>query len=132
VTGAPRPNPEETAWSAEGNSYPLSLILKEYTMLVPLIMAIWFGVTAHKAGRKWYLWAPGGAVLAFVVVTVVTNLGAVMFGPFSIDVYVWFRIIAMVISIAITIWLGHLIMRNLRQKTATEKKDAPEPSVKDK
>ncbi len=88
-------------------------------MIVPIIMAIWFGVTAYKAGRNWFAWGLGGAVLAFIVGTIVVNLGALMFGSFSLDGYIAFRIISAVVAIAITILIGRKLMATLKKKTVT-------------
>lgn len=83
-------------------------------MLVPLIMAIWFGYTAHQAGKSWLGWAVGGALLAFLISTVTVNLAAVLFGPFTIDSYIPFRIVSALVAIAITVLVGRALMSRVK------------------
>ena len=85
-------------------------------MIVPLIMAIWFGITARQAGRSWLAWSIGGAAFAFIISTIVVNLGAAMFGPFTVDGYIPFRIVSAIIAIAVTVLVGRQLMAGLKKK----------------
>jgi hypothetical protein len=83
-------------------------------MLVPIIMAIWFGYTAHRNGRSRLGWALGGAALSVAISSVVFNTGAALFGPFRSDDLMAFFAGGLIIAIAITASIGHVIMSNLR------------------
>lgn len=87
-------------------------------MIVPIIMAIWFGVHAHRAGRNWFGWALAGAALSFIVNTIVRNVGIAMFGPFDLDSVVPFLIISTIVAIAVIVALGFLIMSGFRKRSA--------------
>ena len=96
-------------------------------MLVPLIMAIWFGYTARRAGRNWFAWAIGGAVLAFIVATIVPNVGAAMFGPFTLDNYIPFRIISSIVAVVITIIVGSQLVARIGKKDVQSDASSTEP-----
>jgi hypothetical protein len=85
-------------------------------MILPLIMAIWFGLVARKAGRRWYVWALIGAAITFVVANAVSYMGNVLFGPFSLDSVVTFTIISAVVSIGMVLAVGAVIVATLKKQ----------------
>lgn len=86
--------------------------------IVPIIMAIWFGGIASKAGRSWFGWALAGAAISFVVSRVVAYVGDATFGPFSPDSAVPFLIISTVIAIGITLGIGAVIASSFKKRPA--------------
>ena len=87
-------------------------------MIVPLIMALWFGYTAHRAGRSRLGWGLGGAVLAVAVSSVVFNAGAALFGPFQSGDLMAFFAGGLIVAVTITAGIGHVLMGNLKASHA--------------
>ena len=82
-------------------------------MIVPIIFAIWFGYRASKTGRSVIGWALGGAVLAFVVNTMIANVAILMVagsftGKIDFATYIGIRVVSIILSILAMI-LGSLI-----------------------
>lgn len=86
-------------------------------MIVPLIMGIWLGVRAHKAGKNWIGWALVGAVLSFIVSTIVRIVGNAMFGPIPLDSVAPFLIISSIFAIVVTVVTGRLITSGFRKQS---------------
>jgi hypothetical protein len=99
-------------------------------MIIPVIMAIWFGITAHKARRNWFGWALLGTLLSFIINTIILNINTIilnvegsMFGSFSsldrynyfLDSYDYFRIVCLFLEIAANSVLGTVITSGLRK-----------------
>jgi hypothetical protein len=80
-------------------------------------MAIWFGVVARKAGRRWYVWALIGAAITFVVANAVRLIGNTVFGPFSLDGVIPFLIISAVITVGIVLAIGAVIVSALKNQS---------------
>ncbi|MFT5051459.1 MAG: hypothetical protein ACI8QZ_002877 [Chlamydiales bacterium] len=79
-------------------------------MIIPIVFAIWFGLAAKKAGKSVFLSGIGGALLAFVINTVIVNVGAIAFGPFTMDTYVPFRIISSIIALFLSVVAGRAML----------------------
>ena len=75
-------------------------------MIVPIIMAIWFGIAANKARRNVIGWALGGALLTFIVATILANIGILLVtgelgGRIEFDTYMAIRIITGIATIIV-------------------------------
>jgi uncharacterized paraquat-inducible protein A len=78
-------------------------------MFLPLIIAIWFGVIAYKAGRRWFVWAPVGAAIALVLNMVVRYIGIDFFQSSS-----WYRAAPFLIIAATMAMLIVVVIRFLQ------------------
>ena len=87
-------------------------------MIVPQLMAVWFGVSANRAGRSGLLSALGGAAQAFAVGTIVVNLAAYAVDTIAIDGYLTFRFVTFLLSLVITVLLGAIFTRNRDSKSS--------------
>ena len=69
--------------------------------------AIWFGVMAYRANRRWFLWAFGGALLSLVVSTIVLGLCNAVFIPMSHHAYVVLRVESVALAVlAVGLFVG--------------------------
>lgn len=80
-------------------------------MLISIIIAIWFGVRAHKCGKNIIGWALGGLVLTFIVNTVFANAALLLFtgsltGRITLDIYITIRIIGALFAILAMIFVA--------------------------
>lgn len=90
-------------------------------MLVPLIMAIWFGVRAHMAGRNWFLWSLGGVILSLAVGFGVGILAKVMVGPlFVISALIPYEVIVIGAAPTIIVLIGHQVLKALNDVPPAE------------
>jgi hypothetical protein len=116
--------------------------LKEESMIVPIIMAIWFGFRASKTGRNAIGWAIGGAALSFAMATLFANLGVLLVSGslrprMELQTYMAVRIVTAVLAIVATIILGQVLLRPQApvplETAAVEEPPAaaPEPTDKD-
>ena len=85
-------------------------------MIVPILMAIWFGVRASRAGKNVIGWALAGAVLSFVVATVFANAGFLLVGGsltprMEPETYIAVRIVSAILSIVAMIVIGQLALK---------------------
>lgn len=76
--------------------------------------AVWFGVMAGRAGRNWWSWAAGGAVLGLVATTLVRGLGEAVFLPLSHEAVVLFRVKTVAAAFGIVALLGWLFTLGLQ------------------
>jgi ribosomal protein L40E len=53
---------------------PTTLRLRNTDMIIPIIMAIWYGVRARRLGRDWFGWALLGFFTPLIAATVATNV----------------------------------------------------------
>ena len=75
--------------------------------LLSIGMAIWFAVMAHRAHRRWFLWALGGALSSLVISTIVLGLCDAVFIPMSHKAYVIFRIESVALAVlAVVCFVG--------------------------
>lgn len=84
-------------------------------MIFPLVLAIWFGYRARQAERNVLGWALGGALLTFLIATIITNLVAFVIAgslPARVESGTFFtiRILGAVLSSVVTVLLGRAIL----------------------
>jgi hypothetical protein len=80
-------------------------------MLIPLIIAIWFGVRANQCGKSVIGWAFGGAVLSLVAATVFTNAVVLLFtgsltGRVELNTYMAIRVIGAILTIGAMVFVA--------------------------
>jgi hypothetical protein len=79
-------------------------------LFVPLIVAIWFGYSAFRSGKKTLDWALGGFVQGFVVALLIGALSWFMLGVRSKMIFVVILILCIQISILIgRRWLPYIL-----------------------
>jgi hypothetical protein len=90
-------------------------------MIFPIIIAIWFGYLAMKFGRNIILWALGGAILTFVVNTILANFGILLVtgslaGPIEYDTNIMIRIITAILTIVIVVNISIVSFRPIQKQ----------------
>jgi len=81
-------------------------------MVVPIIMAIWYGYRAKIAGRNIFIWAIAGAVIVFIISSILVN-SMLYLAKGSIDSgdYLLISIFARILGFVITFIIGFKIVQ---------------------
>jgi len=102
-------------------------------MIVPILMAIWFGYRAKRAGKNVMGWTVAGVALSFVVATAFAHAGFLLVGGSLLprmepETYIAVRIVTAILSIVAMIVIGQLALKpRIDVVGAPEGGEAPTP-----
>ena len=75
-------------------------------MIFPLLIGIWFGVAAFRAGKNWVLWTVLGAAIAYGVGNAISFVWMLILGPLTVDTVATFAVLSMASAVVATVAIG--------------------------